>query len=209
MTQLIAVETSDVVGSTNMSKDQLTLAMTTLKSCLANIQTHAKSVVEFYRGDAFQVMYPQADTSLRNLLLVKLYMLYTLDVPVNITQSLALGKVKGPVTTLHDQMDEVFIHSGRKLESVNKGELGIYMGSFTAASYLSLAFFNRILQGLSAKQALVLYWYIKYDFPEHKKIANLLDMSRQNVNAHLLRGNADLVKKFILYFELSVKETAQ
>jgi hypothetical protein len=31
-------------------------------------------------------------------------------------------------------------------------------------------------------------------------------MSRQNVNTHLLRGNADLVKSFIRYFERSIKE---
>ena len=207
MTILIAVETSDLVGSTAMSASQLTNAMSTLKSCLADIQKEQASIVEFYRGDAFQVMYPNAIFSLRKVLLVKLYMLCQLDFPVKITQSLALGSVEKPINSLHDQMDEVFIQSGRKLENTNKGELGIYSATFTPAFYLSLAFLNRVLDGLSSKQALVLYWYIKDDFPEHKKIASLLNMSRQNVNAHLLRGNADLIKHFIRHFESTVKET--
>ncbi|MFT4655179.1 MAG: hypothetical protein ACJA0G_000164 [Kangiellaceae bacterium] len=206
MTNLIAVETSDLVGSTTMSSNQLTLAMNALKECLSNIQTQHASIIEFYRGDAFQIMYPNAVFSLRASLLVKLYMLWKLDFPVNITQSLALGYITKPVITLHDRMDDVFVKSGRQLASVGNAELGIFIASFDHASYLSLAFLNRILHGLSAKQALVLYWYIKNDFPEHKKIAMLLNMSRQNVNTHLLRGNADLIKRFIYYFEHTVED---
>jgi hypothetical protein len=206
MKNLIAVETSDLVGSTLMPADLLALTMASLKKCLGNIQTYQDSLIEFYRGDAFQIMYPNAVSSLRSSLLLKLFMLSTLDVPVNITQSLALGFTSKPVTSLHDRMDDVFVQSGRKLDSVNSAELGVYIESFSRASYLSLAFLNRIIAGLSAKQALVIYWYIKHDFPEHKKIASLLDMSRQNVNAHLLRGNADLIKQFIYHFEDSVKE---
>jgi len=206
MKNLIAVETSDLVGSTSIPADQLALTMASLKKCLGNIQTEQDSLIEFYRGDAFQIMYPNAVSSLRSSLLLKLFMLSTLNVPVNITQSLALGFISTPVTSLHDRMDDVFVQSGRKLDSVNSAELGVYVESFNRASYLSLAFLNRILAGLSAKQALVIYWYIKHDFPEQKKIASLLDMSRQNVNAHLLRGNADLIKQFIYYFEDNVKE---
>jgi DNA-binding CsgD family transcriptional regulator len=206
MLKLIAVETSDVVGSTSMPADNLKLAMVTLKKYLNSVQQEQDTVVEFFRGDAFQIMYPNALYSLRNLLLVKLHMYHSLDFPVYITQSLALGYVDKPVITLNDRMDEVFINSGRQLDNVNKCELGIFMTQFTTASYLCLSFFNRILQGLSTRQAEVLYWYIKLDYPEHKKIASILDMSRQNVNTHLLRANADLIKSFITYFENTTKE---
>jgi hypothetical protein len=206
MAKLVAVETSDLVGSTILSPTQLNLAMSTLKQCLNNIQQEQYSIIEFYRGDAFQVMYPNAVLSLRASLLVKLYMLSQLDFRVNITQSLALGYIDSPITSLHDRMDDVFITSGRRLEKVSSGELGLFVDSFGPASYLSLAFLNRTLHDLSAKQADVLYWYIKNNFPEHKKIASLLNMTRQNVNTHLLRGNADLIKRFITYFEDTVKE---
>lgn len=206
MASLIAVETSDIVNSTSMSQEQLSQCMSALKQCLASIHKEHNIVYEFYRGDAFQIMYPNALLSLRHLLLLKLYMRSHLPFSVDITQSLAVGIIDRTVTSLHDRMDSVFVNSGRQLESVNKAEIGIYDEGFTQASHLALAFFNRILTGISAKQALVLYWYIKCDFPEHKKIASQLNMTRQNVNTHLLRANADLIKGFILYFEKTIGE---
>lgn len=205
MPKLIAVETSDIVGSTKLSTKQLAEAIGALKRCIAERQMDKGLVVEFYRGDAFQIMYPDASSSFKDLLLVKLYMLSQLDFPVKITQSLALGNVTIPVSTLHDRMDEVFINSGRQLDHVNKGEIGIFTDRFVEADHLALAFLNRILDGLSAKQALVLFWYIKNEFPEHKKIAAQLKMTRQNVNTHLRRGNADLIKGFIGHFENIVR----
>ena len=205
MPSLIAVETSDIVGSTKLSTKQLGQTIVALKTCIAELKINNGLLAEFYRGDAFQLMHPNAVLSLRNLLLVKLYMLSQLDFTVKITQSLAIGYVSVPVLSLHDRMDEVFVNSGRQLEQVESGEIGIYIDNFVAGDHLALAFLNRILDGLSAKQALVLYWYIKNNFPEHKKIAVQLNMTRQNVNTHLLRGNADLIKGFISHFEKIVK----
>jgi hypothetical protein len=205
MPSLIAVETSDIVGSTKLSTKQLGLTIVALKTCIAELKINNGLLAEFYRGDAFQIMHPNAVLSLRNLLLIKLYMLSQLDFTVKITQSLAIGYVSVPVLSLHDRMDEVFVNSGRQLEQVESGEIGIYIDNFVAGDHLALAFLNRVLDGLSAKQALVLYWYIKNNFPEHKKIAAQLNMTRQNVNTHLLRGNADLIKRFISHFEKIVK----
>jgi hypothetical protein len=201
MSNLIAVETSDIVGSTKLSTNQLSLAIKTLRSYIEERQLTKGLIAEFYRGDAYQIMYPNATHSLKNLLLLKLYMLSQLDFTVKITQSLAIGYVPVPVSSLHDRMDEVFVKSGRQLEQVNKGEIGISLDAFVDADYLALGFLNRILEGLSAKQASVLFWYIKGEFPEHKKIACQLNMTRQNVNTHLKRGNADLIRGFICHFE--------
>lgn len=201
MSKLIAVETSDIVGSTKLSTNQLTFAIKALRSYIAEQQLSKGLIAEFYRGDAYQIMYPNAAHSLKDMLLLKLYMLSQLDFSVKITQSLAIGYVPVPVSSLHDRMDEVFVKSGRQLEQVNKGEIGIFLDTFVKADQLALAFLNRVLDGLSAKQALVLFWYIKGEFPEHKKIASQLNMTRQNVNTHLRRGNADLIKGFICHFE--------
>jgi len=206
MLSLIAVETSDIVGSTKLSRPELNTAITALKSCIAGISHESNDIVaEFYRGDAFQIMYPNAVSSFKNLLIIKLYMLSHLDFTVKITQSLALGSVSLPVKSLNDRMDDVFINSGRQLDILDKGEIGISINSFAGADMLALSFLNRLIEGLSAKQALVLYWYIKDNYPEHKKIAAKLKMTRQNVNTHLLRGNADLIRGFINHFETVVK----
>lgn len=201
MSKIIAVETSDIVGSTKLSSKHLASAIGALKAFVTDAQHASGLVAEFYRGDAFQIMYPDAISSFRNLLLLKLYMLSQLDYAVKITQSLAIGSVEFPVSSLNDRMDGVFISSGRNLENINKGEIGVCANSFAASDYLALAFLNRIIDGLSNKQALVLYWYIRADYPEQKKIATQLNMTRQNVNTHLKRGNSDLIKRFICHFE--------
>lgn len=201
MNKLIAVETSDIVGSTKMSIGQLSQTIESLKDVFNGDILSEEVIIEFYRGDAFQVMYPSANDSFRNLLLVKLFLLSQLDFTVKITQSLALGYVTTPVARLHDRMDQVFINSGRQLTQVDKGAIGITAVNFTSGDHLTLSFLNRIIDGLSAKQALVIFWYIKNNYPEHKVIAAQLNMTRQNVNTHLLRGNADLIKAFICYFE--------
>lgn len=201
MSKLIAVETSDIVGSTKLSPKNLSAAISALRAFVSETQVDNGLVVEFYRGDAFQIMYPDPISSFKNLLLLKLYMLSHLGFAVKITQSLAIGNVSLPVSSLNDRMDDVFIASGRNLENINKGEIGIFAQSFTNSDYLSLAFLNRIIDGLSNKQALVLYWYIRTGYPEQKKIATQLKMTRQNVNTHLKRGNSDLIKHFISHFE--------
>lgn len=209
MSKLIAVETSDIVGSTKLSAKQLSDAINALRKFVYETQLSTGLVAEFYRGDAFQIMYPNASSSFKNLLLLKLFMLSQLDFSVKISQSLAIGDISIPISSLHDRMDEVFIVSGRKLASVNKGDIGIQANSFVEGDYIALAFLNRIIEGLSAKQALVLYWYIKADFPEQKKIATQLNMTRQNVNAHLRRGHSDLIKRFICHFEKTVNGEQQ
>ena len=206
MSKLIAVETSDIVGSTKLSTKHLASAISALKGFVNETQISNGIVAEFYRGDAFQIMYPNAISSFKTALLLKLYMLSHLDFAVKITQSLAIGSVEFPVSSLNDRMDEVFISSGRNLEKINKGEIGICVHSFAESDYLALAFFNRIIDGLSNKQALVLYWYIRADYPEQKKIATRLNMTRQNVNTHLKRGNSDLIKRFISHFESIISD---
>jgi DNA-binding transcriptional regulator LsrR (DeoR family) len=55
----------------------------------------------------------------------------------------------------------------------------------------------------------VLFTYIQDGYPEQKKIAEQLNMTRQNVNTHLIRANADLIKAYIDYFEDKCGEPLQ
>ena len=70
---------------------------------------------------------------------------------------------------------------------------------------LLMEFANRLLSGITAKQAQILYWWILLGFPEHKVIADQLSVSRQNINTHLLRSNADLFKKLLLNFSEQIE----
>ncbi len=206
MTIFVAVETSDIVGSTLLTSEQLSHVMKGLREYLDKYQQDKNAIVEFYRGDAYQILYKNPVNSFRKLLLIKLYLLSHFDLPVLVTQSLAIGGIPAPVTQLNDRMDKVFIASGRQLETLSSAQIGVDPEYFSSAFTLATQFFNRMLEGMSAKQALVVYWYINDNFPEQKKIAERLDMTRQNVNTHLLRANIDLIRHYLEYFETTVKE---
>lgn len=201
MNTVIAVETSDLVGSTKLQADHLASVMKVLTQHLSRMQKTHKTIYEFYRGDGFQIMYPNIKDALRLSLSTKLFLMFEPSKTVHVTQSLACSEAKLPITTLNNRMDEAFVLSGRQLDKMSKGELSIHHFNSEASKKLMVDFFNRNINAISAKQAEVLYWYIQDDFPEHKHIASRLNMTRQNVNAQLKRTNADLIKRFILLFE--------
>lgn len=205
MKATIGVETSDIVGSTKLSSEQLKSALQVLKKCHAQHQEDQHIIVEYYRGDAYQVMYPDPIWSLKGLILTRLTLLYALDFKVNITQSLAIGGISEKVSNLHNNMQTVFVNSGRQLDKLAKGDFAVNGEQFGSNFSLICLFTNRMMHGLSSKQAQVLYWYIAQQYPEHKKIAAKLSMTRQNVNTHLRRANADLIKQFLDAFENTFK----
>jgi len=59
-------------------------------------------------------------------------------------------------------------------------------------------FLHHLLDGLTEKQAEVLYYYIDFDFPEQQSIADYMNMTRQNITTHLKRSGAELVKAYLL-----------
>ncbi len=214
MKYFIAVETSDIVGSTKLKEEQLKLVMQNLQNRLSNKSAGTSTFVEFYRGDAYQLTHKNAKHSLRYAFLTKLFLLSQFDQPIKINQSLALGSIDIDddlfiTGKLHSRMDPVFIESGRQLDGLSKGALVVHPKYFDSCFSLTTQFFNRIVGNLSSKQALVLFTYIQDGYPEQKKIAEQLNMTRQNVNTHLIRANADLIKAYIDYFEEKCGEPLQ
>lgn len=203
---LIAVETSDIVASTKLPKHLRLEAVASIKNCYSNALLNKFDQFDFFRGDAYQVLYSQAQNSLKQALLTKLFLMSMLSQQINITQSIALGTTSNLEVNLGENMDEVFVISGRTLDTLKSGYLNIICEEFSADFSLLMEFANRLLTGITAKQAQILYWWILLDFPEHKVIADKLNVSRQNINTHLLRSNADLFKKLLFNFSQQIAE---
>lgn len=201
----VAVETSDIVGSTEMSGALRKQVVDSIKSRYSELLMDNKSQFDFFRGDAYQVLYADATESLKQALLTKLYLLAFLPQAVQITQSLAIGKTQEISSKMGENMDEVFVRSGRNLDSLDSAYLHVYCADFSDDFNLIMTCMNRFLSNITRKQAEMLYWWILWDFPEHKKIAEHLNVSRQNINTHLLRGNADLYKALLNQFNLHIK----
>jgi len=210
MRTLLAVETSDIVGSTKLTHVQLSSAIALLKNTHAELLSNAGGSVEYFRGDAFQVIYKAARTALKLALLLHLQLRFQLETPIFITQSIYVGESNythnaSSTQDISLKMDTPFIESGRQLDKMQKGELSLGASFLSKDFTLCAAFFNRILKSLSIKQSEVLYWYILLNFPEQKVVADKLNMTRQNVNTHLIRANADLVKRFLSQYDENIR----
>lgn len=203
---LVAVETSDIVGSTQLSSAQVSDVLLRLKSVFSDISDAGHGRAEFYRGDGFQVMYTKPSTAAKYVIMTKLVLRFSFKAAVDVTQSLAVGKLDSLDGPLSEKMAEVFIQSGRQLDTQAKGEIAMHPSLLNKDFLLATRFVNRVITQLTNKQAETLYWYIRMDYPEQQQVADKLNMTRQNANTHLQRANTDLVRAYIDRFAALIKE---
>lgn len=203
-----AVLTTDIVHSTKLSAADYAAVMTTLEKILKSHQSKYQCKFEIFRGDSFQVLYPNINDAMKSVLSIRLFLQSSIDCPaVKLTQSLATGTVDKASQKLSSSLGEAFILSGRALDKASRGDLVVNLASTANSNDLKIStlFLHHLLDGLTEKQAEVLYYYIDFDFPEHQSIADHMKMTRQNVTAHLKRSGADLVKAYLLgYREICI-----
>lgn len=213
----IAVETSDLVHSTKMSEQNYSQAIGILKKQLAHNQTRFNARFDIFRGDAFQVVYPFPQHALRAALMTRFKLMYSLSQgAVEVTQALSFGVQEKVDDAFSEAMGEVFISSGRLLENTKRRQIQLTFKNIddktrvidSSAIGLIINYLNMQLSGLTQKQAQVLYHYLNDDFPEQQLIADKLNITRQNVAAHLKRGGAELLKQTIQFFEDASKRNA-
>jgi len=200
---MIAVLTGDMVNSTKMSDAAYSAAVNTLKNLLKTAQKQYQAKGEIYRGDEFQIHFPNPLHAIEYTLLIKLalYLSEAPRKPVQCTLSLAYGS--------HSVLDEkpntssgpVFIQSGRGLDNTQRGDLSI---SFEGADentdnelLLLTQFLNHLLNRLTRTQAELLNQYIQSHYAEHKKIAEMTGTTRQNISNRLGNIGAFLVRDYI------------
>ncbi|MFC4699451.1 hypothetical protein ACFO4O_04680 [Glaciecola siphonariae] len=206
----IAVETSDLVHSTKMSEQTYKQAMDALRTELQRHNDAFNARFDIFRGDAFQVAYSNPIYAFKASLLTRLRLMHCVSKhPIKLTQALVFGHQDKIEPAFSQSMGEVFVQSGRLLERTNRRDLSLSLPNNMQAISLIQQYLNYYLSGLTQKQCEVLYYYIAEDFPEQHVIAEQLQMTRQNVAAHLKRGGADLLKQSILFFESTIEDYAQ
>jgi predicted DNA-binding protein YlxM (UPF0122 family) len=198
----IAVETSDLVHSTKMSEATYKQAIDLLKEQLADNQSKFEARFDIFRGDAFQVVYLAPKFALRAILLTRLKLFYSnKGEPIEITQALSYGEQAKVNDDFSEAMGEVFVNSGRLLESSKRRSISLSFPESNGSTLLIANYLNLHLASLTQKQAEVLYHYLHDNFPEQHLIAEKLNITRQNVAAHLKRGGAEVLKHTIEFFE--------
>jgi len=196
-----AVLTSDIVHSTKLEAKTYALVMKTLQKLLKSHEVRYQCKSEMFRGDSFQVLYTNINDAMKSVLSLRLYLQSGIECPsIKLTQSLAIGNVEQTSENLSISLGEAFILSGRSLDKATRGDLVLNFGSELWSTDLTVStlFLRHLLNALTEKQAEVLYYYIDFDFPEQKSIADHMNMTRQNVATHLKRSGAELVKAYLL-----------
>ena len=211
---MIAVLTGDIVNSTKMSNETYSNVIISIKGFLCEVNEKYRATGEVYRGDEFQIQYPDPIYALKSTLLIKLalHLSKFSAKPIQCTLSLAYGSYNIYDKQPNTSSGPVFIESGRGLEKAQRGELLINFLQKTDQDNIKLLnqFLNHLLNRLTRTQAELLYQYIESDFAEHKKIADITGTTRQNISNRLSNIGAFLVKDYIGVINkkvLSLKET--
>jgi len=203
---MIAVLTGDLVNSSKMSENTYKAAIACLKQQLALCESAYQASGEIYRGDGFQVQYPNPLLALKSSLLLKLALYqceFGKNKPVQCTLSLAFGSSSVITESPNTSYGEVHVLSGRELEKTAKGQLSVH---FQQALQHPLAqrdtalltgFLSHQLNRLTQTQAALLHQAIELDFVSHQEMASLTGTSRQNISNRLANIGADLVKAFL------------
>jgi len=181
-----------------------------LEGYLREVDEKYNASGELYRGDEFQIQYPDPIHALKSTLLIKLALhLSTFSPkPIQCTFSLAYGSHDIYAEKPNTSSGPVFIGSGRGLEKTPRGELSLHFEQDYKGSEITLLtqFLNHLLNRLTKTQAELLYQYIDNDFAEHKKMADITGTTRQNISNRLGNIGAFLVRD---YMEVINKQVVQ
>lgn len=198
---MIAVLTGDLVNSTKMANETYTDVINSLKESLQDAHIKYNAIGEIYRGDEFQIQYPEPIYALKSTLLIKLalHLSKFSPKPIQCTLSLAYGNHSVYDKKPNTSSGPVFVESGRGLEKTQRGELSIHFAQTNNKSEIPLLtqFLNHLLNRLTKTQAELLYTYIESDFAEHKKMADITGTTRQNISNRLGNIGAFLIKDYI------------
>ena len=198
---MIAVLTGDLVNSTKMSNATYTEVTNSLKGFLQDVNDKYRAIGEVYRGDEFQIQYPDPAHALKSALLIKLalHLSKSSPKPIQCTLSLAYGAYDIYDNTPNTSSGPAFIESGRGLEKAQRGEFSLRFQQESDNDDVQLLnqFLNHLLNRLTKTQAELLYQYIESDFVEHKKIADITGTTRQNISNRLGNIGAFLVRDYM------------
>ena len=198
---MIAVLTGDLVNSTKMSEEVYSGVINNLKALLVEANKKYQATGEVYRGDEFQIQYPNPIDAFKSTLLIKLALHLSTysSKPIQCTLSLAYGSYAFYDKKPNTSSGPVFIASGRGLEKTQRGELSLHFDerSNDEETQLLNNFLNHLLNRLTKTQAELLFQYIESDFADHKQLAKITKTTRQNISNRLSNIGAFLVRDYM------------
>jgi hypothetical protein len=197
---LQAVLTGDIVNSTLMNEAREKKLANSLK------EVYTDHKMEFFRGDSFQAYVKDPKQALRLALLSRTLAisLFKDDITVSdIRISIGLGTVHLPVRSLNTARGEAFILSGRSFDDISKSgqRLAIVLSQPLANEGMQVIadYLNIIFEGMSSKQAEVIYELLKGEM--QKSVARKLKKTKSTIHQRMTAGRWPEIEKLLQRYE--------
>ena len=197
---LQAVLTGDIVNSTLLNEAR----EKKLANSLRDLYTDHK--MEFFRGDSFQAYIKEPTQALRLALLSRTLAIsiFKDDTTVSdIRISIGIGTVHNPVRSLNTARGEAFILSGRSFDDISKSgqRLAIVLSHPLANEGMQVIadYLNIIFEGMSSKQAEVIYELLKGEM--QKSVARKLKKTKSTIHQRMIAGRWPEIEKLLQRYE--------
>lgn len=196
-----AVITADIVNSTLLLPKEFQALTAYIKA-----QYQSPNLIEFYRGDSFQVLVQDSQEAFRYMVFCRLQAIsYSEANRIDIRQSISLGKVEQKVPHLGSHVDELFVSSGRTFDQLNGQNSGqnllITCGvkEFDYSFDLIARYTDSLLSQITGKQALVIYHLLSGK--NQKEVAAILKKTGATIHQQVRAARFDELAYLISRYE--------
>jgi hypothetical protein len=202
-----AVLTGDIVNSTLLGPDMEELLLKELGKVLSAY------LIEFYRGDNFQVYLKEPAGALRVALLcrakaISLTAMEEQPALSDIRISIGIGPVALPVRAPGTARGEAFLLSGRGLDEIQKTERRLSISSGSAIADIGFGvmadYLDAIYREMTAKQAAAIVWLLAG--ATQLEAALKLNKSKSTVSQLVAAGGWSEIERILQQFEMLINQ---
>ncbi|NQY65308.1 MAG: hypothetical protein HRT38_16630 [Alteromonadaceae bacterium] len=202
---LKAVITGDLIKSRKIAVEDFDVIRYRLEQVLIYLAEKYGAKYDVYRGDSFQVIFPDMNYSIKSALLIRLALksVDTSGQKFDARIGIGIGAVDVQRTKLRSSTGEAFNLSGIGLDKLKGQNIGVFTNSeeFQTRIDLLIKFVDAKIDNLTQVQIQALYEYLVDDNNNHEEIAKRLKKTRVNTTKLLNMANYQLFSEFIDLFE--------
>jgi hypothetical protein len=202
---LKAVITGDLINSRKIPAKDFDAVRYQLEQVLTHLTEKYHAEYDVYRGDSFQVIFPNMNYAIKSALLIRLALksVQTAGQKFDARISIGMGTVDTQRTKLRSSTGEAFNLSGMGLDKLKGQNIGVFTNSteFQSRIDLLIKFVDAKVEDLTQVQIQALYEYLADEKNNHDEVAKRLNKSRVNTTKLLNMANYQLFDEFINSFE--------
>lgn len=199
---IVGVLTGDIVKSQRIDINNYDEMLYTLESTFRMLVDKTGVEFDIFRGDSFQAIFPTARDAIKGALIVRLA-LKAATPPLDVRQSIGIGKVSSLRHNAKSSIGEAFVLSGNGLDEIKNRNIVIKSNSekFQNRITLSTKFLDVLIGGLTSIQSETLLHYLMAKDKSHNAIAASLKKTRSNTTKLLIASHYQLVGEYLVYFD--------